>query len=75
MGYGLEEAIEIAKEGHYTIYEGSNDKELGHYLMNEIYYDDVPDWLWNFIDYEGIGRDFTIGSSGVYIDSYYVVIE
>ena len=46
--------------------------ELGRYLIDELEYEEIPDNLVNYIDYEAYGRDFSINEGGDFCDSGYI---
>lgn len=50
---------------------GSDEEKLGYTLVDMGYFE-IPDHLVNYIDYEAIGRDYLINSSGDIIDNYLI---
>lgn len=61
--------IDIIECEDYTLMGGDvfDDDDLGHYLVDNGYFEEIPDSLVNYIDYEAIGRDYTINTSGEYV--------
>jgi len=52
---------------NYEFYPGvTNDKELGHYLIDELGYEEIPEWIVNYFDYEAYGDDHQTNEGGVY---------
>lgn len=57
----------------YELYPGvRDDEDLGRYLIEEMGFEEVPERLQNYIDYEAYGRDFHISEGGEFIDNGYV---
>lgn len=57
----------------YEIYPGVHDNDdLGRYLIEELECMDIPDWIENYFDYDGYGRDFSINEGGEFTDSGYI---
>lgn len=52
--------------------DGSTDEEkLGYFLFDEGLVI-IPEHLRNYVDYESIGRDYAINTSGVFADDYFI---
>lgn len=71
MGYPDEVVRVIAENrgAEVTIIElddtGMNDHE-------KLGYDDIPEHLTNYIDYEAIERDYNLETSGEFVNGYYI---
>lgn len=52
----------------------SNHEQLEYALVDLGYYD-IPQRLANYIDYEAIGRDYDLGTSGEFVGCYYIELE
>lgn len=70
----MEEALDAYEENDYMFYPGVTDEEeLGEYIVNEgLFAVDIPDELINYIDYEAIGRDHYLGSTGSFTSEGYI---
>lgn len=70
----LQEAIDIVIRENYVLYPGCNDNyDVGYYIYEEFYsfeYKDSP--LSNYIDYEALGRDQVMSTSGFFSDKGYI---
>lgn len=70
----LQEAIDIIDKGNYILYSGCHDNyDVGYYIYEEFYsfeYKDSP--LSNYIDYEALGRDQVMSTSGFFSDKGYI---
>lgn len=70
----LQEAIDIVSRENYVLYPGCDDNyALGYYIYEEFYsfeYKDSP--LSNYIDYEALGRDQVMSTSGFFSDKGYI---
>ena len=54
---------------NYEFYPDIEDEEdLGYYLIDELGYEEIPERLENYFDYEAYGRDMSLDSGGVFID-------
>ncbi|MFI3685656.1 antirestriction protein ArdA [Vagococcus fluvialis] len=51
---------------------GSDEKKLGYALVDMGYFE-IPDHLVNYIDYEVVGRDYAINSSGEFVTNYFII--
>jgi antirestriction protein len=57
----------------YELYpDVSDNDDLGRYLIDELGYEEIPDPLANYIDYEGYGRDFSINEGGEFVNGGYI---
>lgn len=57
----------------YELYPGvSDERELGEYLINELEWEQIPDWIESYFDYEAYGRDFSINEGGDFRGGGYV---
>ena len=74
MSNNLEEALDCYEEWNFTVYNGCNDdSDLGYYVVdNGLFGVEIPDSLSMYIDYEAIGRDFRIESTGCFMDGDYI---
>lgn len=52
----------------------SDREKLGRVLVDLGYYD-IPEHLANYIDYEAIGRDYDLGTSGEFVECYFVELN
>ena len=70
----VQELINLAQNlDCYEYYPGVSDNDdLGRYLIDELEYEQIPDNLVNYIDYEAYGRDFSINESGDFVDGGYI---
>ena len=50
----------------------ADNDDLGRYLIEEMGFEEVPERLTNYIDYEAYGRDFAINESGEFVDGGYI---
>jgi antirestriction protein len=58
----------------YEYYPGVSDNdELGRYLIGELGYEEIPESLENYIDYDGYGRDFSVNEDGEFVNGGYVL--
>ena len=51
---------------------GMNDHEKLRYALVDLGYHDIPEYLVNYIDYEAIGRDYDLETSGELANGYYI---
>ncbi|MEI5994357.1 antirestriction protein ArdA [Candidatus Enterococcus mansonii] len=78
MGYPDEVVRVIAenRDAEVTIIElddtGVSDHEKLGYALVDLGYYDIPEHLANYIDYEALGRDYDFGTSGEFVDRYYI---
>lgn len=57
----------------YDFIQGLEDNDdLGRYLIEEMGYEEIPERLANYIDYEAYGRDFSIEENGEFVDGGYI---
>lgn len=49
-----------------------NDHEKLGYALVDLGYCDIPEYLANYIDYEAIGIEYELGTSGEFVDRYYI---
>jgi antirestriction protein len=57
----------------YEYYPDVKDEdELGHYLIEELQWDEVPERIERYFDYEEYGRDFDINVGGKFTNSGYI---
>lgn len=49
-----------------------NDHEKLGYALVDLGYYDIPEHLANYIDYEAIGRDYDLETSGEFVNGYYI---
>lgn len=68
--WDFEEAYNIVISGEYSFNCDINDDEsLGYYLVDEgIMFDNIPDEVKNYLDYEAIGRDYRFNTSSCFTD-------
>lgn len=70
----LQEAIDIVSRENYVLYPGCDDNyDLGCYIYEEFYsfeYKDFP--LSNYIDFEALGRDQVMSTSGFFSNKGYI---
>jgi antirestriction protein len=58
----------------YEYYPGVSDNdELGRFLIDELGYENIPESLENYIDYDGYGRDFSVNEGGRFVNGGYVL--
>jgi hypothetical protein len=58
----------------YDYYPGVGDNdELGRFLIDELGYENIPESLENYIDYDGYGRDFSVNENGAFVNGGYVL--
>jgi len=50
----------------------ADNDDLGRYLIEEMGFEEVPERLTNYIDFEAYGRDFAINESGEFVDGGYI---
>jgi len=55
------------------IQDVDNLDDLGRYLIENYECREIPEWLENYIDFEGYGRDFSINDGGEFVDSGYIM--
>jgi len=54
---------------NYEFYSGvENEKQLGEYLVHELDYEQIPERLQGYFDYEAYGDDHAINEGGVFIN-------
>lgn len=53
---------------------GSDEEKLGYSLVDMGYFE-IPDNLVNYIDYEAVGRDYAINSSGEFAIDYFIELN
>lgn len=70
----LDEAIYIVQNGNYVLYSDCHDNyDIGCYIFEEFYSYDYKDFpLINYIDYEALGRDHVLETSGFFSDAGYI---
>jgi hypothetical protein len=70
----LQEAIDIVSRENYVLYPGCNDNyDLGCYIYEEFYSYDYKDFpLSNYIDFEALGRDQVMSTSGFFSNKGYI---
>ena len=57
----------------YEYYPGVSDYDgFGRYLIEELGYEEIPEWMENYFDYEAYGRDYVINEGGEFIDGGFV---
>ena len=57
----------------YELYPGVSDNDdLGRYLIEEMGFEEIPEHIERYFDYDSYGRDFSINEGGEFIDSGYV---
>ena len=67
------EAYEILERQDYSFYPDINDyDELGEYIVDEGLWGEVPENLVPYLDYEKIGRDIALNSSGGFVEGGYL---
>ena len=49
-----------------------DDEELGRYLIDELETAKIPDWIENYFDYDGYGRDYRLNNGGIYTATGFV---
>lgn len=66
----FDEAYNTVISGEYKFNcDVNDDEDLGYYLVDEgIMFDNVPDEVKNYLDYEAIGRDYRINTSSCFTD-------
>ncbi len=50
-----------------------DNEDLGRYLIEELSYEEIPERLANYFDYEAYGRDFAINEGGEFVGSGYIL--
>lgn len=70
----IQEAIDIIEKGNYILYPKCYDNyDVGCYIFEEFYNYDYKDFpLINYIDYEALGRDHVLETSGFFSDAGYI---
>lgn len=70
----LQEAIDIVSRENYVLYPGCDDNyDLGCYIYEEFYSYDYKDFpLSNYIDFEALGRDQVMSTSGFFSNKGYI---
>lgn len=73
-GSSLDEALEKATDGNYTIYYDCDDmSDVAYQVVNESgLLDGVPETLKGYFDYEAYGRDIDINGTFIQIDNSFV---
>lgn len=67
------EAFEVLQRQDYSFYPDINDyDELGEYIVDEGLWGEVPENLVPYLDYEKIGRDIALSSSGGFVEGGYL---
>lgn len=68
--YSFDEAYDIVTNEECSLLSDINDDEaLGYYLVDEgIMFDNVPEEVKNYLDYEAIGRDYRFNTSSCFTD-------
>ena len=73
MSNNLEEALDCIEAGDYSSYPDCDDEEsIGQYVVEEGLMGDIPDNLKFYINYEAIGRDIVIETTGCFMDGDYI---
>ena len=75
--HGAAELLELCEEvqdGAYTLIEGvDNVEDLGYYYAEETgTINELPDWAWDYFDYEAYGRDIAIEARGEFIGAGWI---
>lgn len=68
--FGVDDALEFDIYNYSFYPDITNDEELGHYYVDEIYFDDVRTGsvIYNYIDYESLGFDMSRYADGGFTD-------
>ena len=75
-GGTLGEAVSCVETGDYSIYDAEDEEELGYYIVRMGLFDvEVPESLECYLDYEAIGRDFALLSSGIFCGGFYYTFD
>lgn len=70
-----EDAYSILTNYEYTYYpDVHNEDDLGHYVVDEGLWGEIPDNLVNYIDYEAIGRDIALNANGCFTDNGFIAV-
>lgn len=74
--WNFEEAYNIVISGEYSFNCDINDDEsLGYYLVDEgIMFDNIPDEVKDYLDYEAIGRDYRFNTSSCFTDYGFIEV-
>jgi len=73
----LQSIINLAQNLHcYEVYpEVRNEEELARYLIQELKYEEIPERLENYFDYESYGQSEHINIGGDFINGEYVFLN
>jgi hypothetical protein len=71
----VKELINLAQNlDCYDFFSKVNDNDdLGRYLIDEMGFEEIPERLVHYIDYEAYGRDFSINEGGEFVDGGYIL--
>ena len=68
-------AYQKVMDGEYNnIPDVQDESDIGYYLVEEGYFSDVPENVKIYLDYDAIGRDYVINTTGTFTDSGYISI-
>ena len=72
--WDFKQALRIIKGGDYQFYpEITSKEELGEYVVAEgLFGITIPDSLLNYIDYEAIGRDWSMEADGGFVSTGFI---
>ena len=72
--WDFKQALRIIADGDYQFYpEVTSEESLGEYVVAEgIFGIEIPDSLRNYIDYEAIGRDWSIEADGGFASNGFI---
>ena len=58
----------------YDFYPGLKDNDdLGRYLVDELGYEEIPERLQMYFDYDSYGHDYSINEGGEFVESGYIL--
>jgi hypothetical protein len=69
----VEDLINLTQNlDRYDLYPDISDhEELGRYVMENLEGREIPDWMEDYFDYDGYGRDFDINVGGKFVGDNY----
>ena len=62
--WDFETSLSLLESGDYQLFRAKDEEELGREVCDDGYYVSVPHKLENYIDYEALGRDYSIDVNG-----------
>ena len=74
-GGSVKDLINLAQNlDCYDYFPGVHDNEsLGYYLIDSLDFEEIPDRLQNYFDYEAYGRDFDLNENGSFAEGGYIL--